>query len=302
MTNSTSHWLYLHDGKPGHLNQLRGFAHAITKLHPHASSSWFDVSRLTMYQRFSGRCAELQTLPKADVIIATGHSTHWLVLLLRKKWKSHTVIVMRPSWPTSWFDSVIMPKHDIKGDKVRSNVYLTEGAMNMVGSQKYLPRNKGLVLLGGNSKHFEWPDEQITQQVSAIIESHPELEWTVTDSRRSPSKQIADIQLACPAATYQDYRNCPKDWLLEKISQSDTIWITPDSVSMVYEALSSGARVGLIELPPKAQNRINRGMLTLITEGKVSAINLEAEITIARTPLPRLNEAKNAAQWLTYRL
>jgi mitochondrial fission protein ELM1 len=302
MASSYKHWLYLHDGKPGHLNQLRGLSEALAAKQPDDKSFWLDVTTLSFTERLVARGEQLNSLKSVDVIVAAGHSTHWLTLMLGRKLSAHTVVVMRPSWPLAWFDSVIMPKHDTIDTEVVSNVYLTEGAMNVLGHQTHHSSNKGLVLIGGDSKHFSWPSKQVTAQVCAIIDSQPELEWTVTDSRRSPERQLSDVQTACPNATMQNHNNCPKGWLVEQMRYANSIWVTPDSVSMVYEALSSGADVGLIELSPKAQNRINRSMLALIAEKKVSSVSQACVINLASEPLPRLNEAESAAAWLLPRV
>ena len=302
MTSFPKHWLYLHDGKPGHLSQLRGLSDALISQQPDHTSSWLNVTTLSFTERLLARGEQVNSLKSADVIIAAGHSTHWLALLLGKKLRAHTAVLMRPSWPLAGFDSIIMPKHDATDIQVASNIHLTEGAINALGQQDHEPKNKGLVLLGGQSKHFEWPCTQITRQVCAIIDSQPELEWMVADSRRSPDSQLLSIQTACPGTTVRSHNDCPKGWLAEQMRQANSIWVTPDSVSMVYEALSCGADVGLIELPPKAQNRINRSMLSLIAEDKVSSVTQACVINLASAPLPRLNEAQSAAMWLLSRV
>jgi mitochondrial fission protein ELM1 len=44
--------------------------------------------------------------------------------------------------------------------------------------------------------------------------------------------------------------------------------VTEDSVSMIYEALSSGAQVGLLPMPRKSEaGRVARGVKGLIEEG-----------------------------------
>ncbi|MGB0189032.1 MAG: ELM1/GtrOC1 family putative glycosyltransferase [Aequoribacter sp.] len=302
MNNSAKQWLYLHDGKPGHVNQLRGLSEAVATKQPNHTSIWLDVTTLSFTQRLFARMETVLPLEAVDVIVAAGHKTHWLALLLGNKLQAHTAVIMRPSWPMAWFDSVIMPKHDANNTPTASNTHLTEGAINALGMQIHEPRNQGLVLLGGQSKHFDWPAAQVTRQVCAIIDSQPDLEWTVADSRRSPELQLANIRNARPGARIQSHKTCPQGWLMEQMQQAERVWVTPDSVSMVYEALSCGADVGFIELPPKAPNRINRSILALIAEGKVSSVTQAATVELASAPLPRLNEAESAAAWLLSRV
>lgn len=302
MTNFTKHWLYLHDGKPGHLNQLRGLSEAIAAKRPTHTSSWLDVTTLSLPEKLVARGDSFRSLKTVDVIVAVGHSTHWLALFLGKQLRAHTAVVMRPSWPLTGFDSIIMPKHDALKTAVAARVHLTEGAINPLGQQNHEPSNKGLVLLGGHSKHFEWPSAQVTRQVCAIVDSQPELKWIVADSRRSPERQLSDIYTARPSVTIQRHDTCPKGWLVEHMREANSVWVTPDSVSMVYEALSCGADVGLIELPPKAKNRINRSMQAMIAKGKVNSVTQACTLRLATDPLPRLNEAETAANWLLSRV
>ncbi len=302
MDKSHRKWLYLHDGKPGHLSQLQGLSQAIVAQQPSDQNEWLNVADLFWWQRLLAQSPELRGIAKPDVIVAAGHRTHWAALLLGRRWQAHTAVIMRPSLPISMFNSVIMPKHDSKAIATPDNVYLTEGALNKLGERSFQASEQGLILLGGHSKHFEWPSDQISQQVLAIVRSQPQLEWTIADSRRTPKQQLARLQQLCPEANFQAHNTCPTGWLNEQMSRSKCLWITPDSVSMVYEALSSGAQCGLIDLPPKASNRINQSMLRLIAEGKVETIGRDLTRRHASQPLPRLNEARGAAEWLISRL
>ncbi len=52
---------------------------------------------------------------------------------------------------------------------------------------------------------------------------------------------------------------------------TETVWVTADSVSMVYESLTAGCRVGLIELTPAAgDSRVMRGMAKLVETQRVT--------------------------------
>ena len=52
---------------------------------------------------------------------------------------------------------------------------------------------------------------------------------------------------------------------------AEVAWVSEDSVSMVYEALTGGARVGLLALPPRGgTGRVLRGLDRLLTDGWVT--------------------------------
>ena len=57
------------------------------------------------------------------------------------------------------------------------------------------------------------------------------------------------------------------EWLPEQLAKTELVWVTEDSVSMVYEALSSGAKVGLLPMPKlQKSGRIAQGLEILINE------------------------------------
>ena len=72
--------------------------------------------------------------------------------------------------------------------------------------------------------------------------------------------------------------------------------MTPDSMSMIFEALSAGSKVELIQCKPKNNNRIVKQIEQLIEEGFViySKNNTNIKPEIKNIPW----EADRAAIWL----
>ena len=56
-------------------------------------------------------------------------------------------------------------------------------------------------------------------------------------------------------------------WLPEQLAQCGVVWVTCDSMSMIYEPLTAGTRVGLLELPVIRRDRITRNILRLCEMG-----------------------------------
>jgi mitochondrial fission protein ELM1 len=85
----------------------------------------------------------------------------------------------------------------------------------------------------------------------------------VIDSRRTP-KALRD-HLNLPAnAKYVHWRDTQPSWLTHQLSRSGSTWVTPDSASMVYEALSFSGRVGVIGLRPRwRSNKLAHGIRRL---------------------------------------
>ena len=79
--------------------------------------------------------------------------------------------------------------------------------------------------------------------------------------------------------------------------------MTADSVSMLYEALSAGASVGVIELPlkqPKRSNKLARGLLQLRESGQIH-LSHEGPRMIVKTE-PRTTESRRCADIVLERL
>jgi mitochondrial fission protein ELM1 len=73
--------------------------------------------------------------------------------------------------------------------------------------------------------------------------------------------------------TVVQFEDTDQDWMMEEFSRAGQIWVTPDSVSMVYESLSSGAEVRVFSmdtLHPRNQSRIGKGLNDLIEESYIS--------------------------------
>ena len=55
------------------------------------------------------------------------------------------------------------------------------------------------------------------------------------------------------------------------MQQAEGVWVTEDSVSMVYEALTAGCRVGVILIDRLKQDRITQSIDALLQQQTVSA-------------------------------
>ncbi|NIO88166.1 MAG: hypothetical protein GTN53_46765, partial [Candidatus Aminicenantes bacterium] len=69
------------------------------------------------------------------------------------------------------------------------------------------------------------------------------------------------------------YKKCPADRLQKLYADASTIWVTEDSVSMIYEAMTSGAIVGLLTVPRKNKTRVSTAVDNLIQKHFVTAFN-----------------------------
>ena len=248
-------WQFL-DGRPGHENQVKGLTEAISRNH---NVDVFDVrvrSDLSgLKSLLPGRLDFGYSLPSPDVLIGAGHSTHLPMLASQKRFGGHTIVIMKPSLPLALFDLCLIPAHDRLLFPAR-NVIRTEGALNRVRPSTLQNHERGMILIGGPSRHFHWSDSAIVNQVQAVV-CNSELRWTIATSERTPASFLRLCEETIPHIPIVSCRDCSNDWLPEQLSQSGVVWVSCDSMSMIYEALTAGARVGLLELKPLFAGRIS---------------------------------------------
>lgn len=258
--------LVLGDGKPGHLNQSFGLAEALARRTP------VRHRKLTLDHRLGLReCWRLYRHapePRPDLVLAAGHRTHLALLAITRGADIPGVLLMKPSLPARLFDLCLVPRHDLGGREPGPDTIATLGALNRVPPPGDDPRQGGLILIGGPSKSHDWDGEAIRRMVSAIVAERGQLAWRATDSRRTPGGVLAALTEACPALLSFPHGETGRDWLPQHLARAEEVWVTADSVSMIYEALSSGARVGVLPVPARqAGGRVARGIDELVRQG-----------------------------------
>ena len=248
------------DGKPGHERQVAGLVNALERI--------LTESKLELHMLTGGFINSLKQLhiknkyfPKApNLIVGAGHKTHLTLILLSKIYGGRSVCLMKPSIPTKFFDLCIVPKHDrVKG----SNIFVTQGPLNPL---KNCEENKtgGLILIGGPSKHFHFIEDVVLESINNIINSESQFEWSVADSRRTPAKiKKSLIEIQSSSLKYYDSNHTNSHALDRKLEKTEYVWITADSMAMIYEALTAGAKVGIIDLPQKIDSKLVRHIKAL---------------------------------------
>ena len=273
------------DGKAGHENQSLGLAEAmgrrvLVEVH---------VLRLDMGIGVLGRVMDAlkkgRKFPKPDYVISAGSGTHVALLWLARQHGARRVVLMKPFWPLAWFDWCIAPEHDFKKPPVRENLILSQGALNRVvpgggdRAGKYL-------LIGGPSRIHGFDEPGLISQIRELAKTGW---WKVADSRRTPQDFLKNLQGEVGGLEVFPHQESKAGWLAESLATAEEVWVTEDSVSMVYEALTGGAKVGILTMPRlKPGARVIRGLEKLMTQGYLIGENENPE-------LPRLAEADRCA-------
>jgi len=313
-------WI-LSDGKAGHLSQTRGLAGAlvarrggqIREIDLAGKSFWGKLREIWgLGSGFRGQ--ETASFAKAtaargdrgqgepDFIIAAGHGTHLPLLLSGWLFKrAKTVVCMKPSLPMSWFDFSVVPRHDLTSDvlaKPPAHIIPTLGALHGVKPSPERPKMFTLILIGGPSKEYGWDEQQVIEQLKTVVQSvgfrvqdsgeETQQKLLLTTSRRTPAGFVELLRRECPAIDVVPVEETARGWVAEKLRCAKAVWVTRDSVSMIYEALGSGASVGLLNMPSlqpdgKKKSRVAKGIEMLETDGWVTPFDVWKQTNVLKS-------------------
>ncbi len=293
-------WRFL-DGKAGHRNQVFGLTEALSRI---TNCQLIDVT-LGEHQKglrsvWPGNQNNLQALPAPHLIVGAGHSTHVPMLMARRRFGGRIVVLMKPSLPLSLFDQCYIPVAD--GIRERGNVLCTEGALNRILPSNTLDGRKGLILIGGPSDHFVWSTAQVLEQVTEVIRHSPAVEWTLTTSRRTPADFESQWRTLSLNGTLIPAKDTGPQWLPAQLREAGSVWVTADSVSMLYEALTAGGNVGLLELPHRKDSRVTRGVESLISNRRVQTMTRWRTDRFEGLTVQNLDEASRCAEHLLQKI
>lgn len=284
-------WRFV-DGKPGHENQSAGLLRALEQLHP------VDVHTLPPIPAWKAILGCISagfpgstSLPSPQLIMGAGHRTHLSMLVAKRARGGHTVVLMKPSLPASWFDLCVVPEHDAV--PAARNIVLTRGVLNTIVPGGQHDITQGLIMIGGPSSHYQWDETQLLSALTEIIH-HDDMHWTLTTSRRTPDTTVGKLQ-SLAGITLVPWQQTDRDWVPEQLKTASRVWITEDSVSMIYEALTSGASCGILPVPHAGTSRISDSVAKLVQDGVVTGFSQwQAGGTMSVSPVS-LNEAARVA-------
>lgn len=296
------HIRVLSDGRPGHENQSVGLALALAR----RCSATHEVVKFDpkapLWTRMRAAAGGPADGPLPDLVIAAGHRTHLPLWWAARRFSARSVVIMKPSLPAAFFDLALVPRHDVaEGAADTARRVLTRGALNRVPEELPTKEARGLVLIGGPSKHHGWDGAALAPMVARVLAARPDLEWIVGDSRRTPEGFLRGLDIpAGLRAKKVPHQETGPGWLAGELARSALVWVTADSVSMVHEALTAGAATGVLPAPPAAKGgdggRPARAVAGLVAAGLATEFPAQPE-----SPTTRFHEAGRCAEWILAR-
>jgi len=206
---------------------------------------------------------------KPDIIISSGSALAAVNYTLSRENLAKSVVVLRPSLlSTNRFDLVIMPRHD--NPPKRKNVLTVDGALNLIDESYLKEQSEKLMnssalhqrsyaffmgmLIGGDTKNFHLDNtviSEVIKQVKLTAERY-NAGILVTTSRRT-SRQAEELIKSefksyprCALLIITNEQNIPEA-VGGILGLSKIVIVSPESISMICEAASSGKYVFVFE-------------------------------------------------------
>ena len=243
------------DGRPGHEKQTYGLVAALAQYVkteiaafavPHNSLLFEARSYLGFFlHQLKSPCSGY----RPDLIIGTGSRTHIPVLTCKRESGAKAVVCMAPNpLLRNYFDLCLVPIHDRL--PASENIFTTIGPPNTGRNKAKHRPDRGLILIGGvDHKSHYWDDDSIIEKIEELIAQPVVKTWVIASSPRTPpetEKKLVKLASKNPQVTFYDFSSTEKGWIDQQYNENKMVWITADSISMVYEALSAGCRVGIL--------------------------------------------------------
>ena len=232
------------DNKIGHEKQVRAILDNL------ALTEDFDLEELTVsspiwleFLLYLLRIKpNIDSIP--DIIIGAGSKTNIPMLRYKLHKTTKVISVMKPQFFQKKFDLILAPRHDFKS--IPENVYTYIGSLAKVEISENL-KDIGLIIIGGANKHFDFNHTNILSQINFITSLYKELDWIVFNSRRTPEKFNTAIK---DNDEIKKFVNIDDNFepLDDYISTAKIKFVTPDSVNMIFESLSSSGETFLFEM------------------------------------------------------
>ncbi len=300
--------LCIKDGKPGHEKQTQALIEGINHYRSVntvniAPLGNLDSLRAIVFRTWPTAISDSEFIP--DIVIGTGHGTHFSVLAAKKAFNAKAVVIMNPSFPVKLFDGVITPSHD--GFAPGKNRLTTPLALAPL--VKSNPNQElGLFLIGGVNKHFHWNTSVLIDHIHSITTQYPKRQWQLTTSRRTPVDTLNKLKAlqkkieneGAGNLTVFDVNDLSQNWLIETMVKASSIWVTVDSASMLAESMNTQATIGIIDLEEKkSNNKLAISRDNLIKKELAGVISQERYIAPPENGKPLNSQIETAEKLLS---
>ena len=284
------HVYWFQDSKVGHLKQVQALLDEIAKEINFTITKLHCANRniYGFFQPLSKLILAQNTNDQPVLLIGAGHSTYPNILraqrLLKKNTNAFSVAILKPSFNSNAFDLICAPEHDYPKQFKANNVFTFKGSLAATSFAEPID-NKGIIAVGGSSKHYAFDNSLVAKQIEYILTSFPHHHFNIFNTRRTPKSlnkiilkmsdnfhNFAFIEVDSPlAGSFQD-----------DVATSELKFVTPDSSNLVFEALSSKGKTYLMQIERLGRfklfgsNKIRVLIGSLVSSRQVGTIDINA--------------------------
>lgn len=200
-------------------------------------------------------------LPDPDILIGVGRESHWSMLAARWVRGGRIITFSKPFLPRWFFDLCIIPEH--MGARSSSRVVATRGVLSTPSEPRSREAGTGIIIIGGPAPQYRWSDDEIIAQITEIIARHPQHRWFLTTTMQTLAETERCMQALSAANVFciPHYEADPT-WMYSRIKDVEQVWISEDSLALIYQSLTDGAATGILPVP-RRKSRPNREIAAL---------------------------------------
>ena len=279
-------WWYK-DNKIGHNKQVSALLNELAK------QNQLSIKKIDCKKSIVKDCLKLmlsyfslrtnsQDVP--DVLIGAGHDTYLKMVADKNRYgdKVKSIAILKPSFLKENFDLICAPEHDFN-KPTSSNVFMFKGSLAKVIDTP--PQDDvGLIAIGGINKHYTFDANEIIKQIDFILSLNQQTQWFIYNSRRTPEVLNNKLGLLEDSNIKFINANDPATVSLDEIIAKAKIkFVTPDSVNLVFESLSSGGETYLLNMQPNKVGKITTLMDELVAIQDVGILERSDMTSVIKT-------------------
>ena len=244
--------LWVKDNKKGHLKQVKALLEEFKKIKS------VNISEFQIDKKFFNKIIPSSKTDFADIVIGAGHGVYPYLLNSKKKNPNiKSIAILSPSYFKKKFDLICAPFHDMHKLNKYKHVLYFDGSLASASTKK-CNDEIGMMAIGGKNKYFEFDKRNLIKQIQYMITLYPNKYWYIFNSRRTPKdflNQIKEqLEFISKKVIFVEHNDTSYNFD-EFIEMSSIKVITPDSMSMIYESISTSGETILFSLFPKNENK-----------------------------------------------
>jgi len=258
------HIYWFKDSITGHLKQVDALLNQLKQELVFSLTS-IDCSKTeTPLKGSKSIFSKLDETDQSIILIGAGHKVYSRILESKKYLKNNhdkqatSIAILRPTYALNSFDLICAPKHDFQKRRLPKNVITFQGSL-AAPSHTPINENQAIIAIGGLSKHYKFDKEILMKQLHYILSMHPNYEFKIFNSRRTPhafNSKIKEELNQYSNAKFIDLDSPGSNTFQDNLNQSALKFVTPDSSNLVFESLSAYGKTYLIQIEDPKYRRI----------------------------------------------